>query len=51
MARVFGNFNGMQFEGTYEECMNWILDAELEQEEAYPDADENDLEYYWVEEE
>ena len=50
MARVIGSINGLQFEGTYDECTEWIANAEIEQEETYPDADVYDLEEYWIEE-
>lgn len=50
MARVIGDITGVQFEGTYEECMEWVANAEIEQEETYPDADLCDLENYYIEE-
>jgi hypothetical protein len=50
MARVIGDINGVQFEGTYDECVEWVANAEAEQEEYYPDADVYDLEFYTIEE-
>lgn len=50
MARVVGDQTGVQFEGTPEECERWIANAEIEQQETYPDADVCDLEYFTIEE-
>ena len=50
MARVIGDITGVQFEGTIRECEEWISNAEIEQQETYPDADPNDFEFYTIEE-
>lgn len=49
MARVFSNLNGIVFTGTREECNEWIVKAEQEAALNYPNADEDDLEYYTLE--
>lgn len=50
MARVIGDINGVVFEGEYLECTTWIANAEQEQMRYYSGADENDLEFYYIEE-
>ena len=50
MAKVIGNLGGVQFEGTYNECADWIWNVEQEQKDMYPEADYCDLEFYWIEE-
>jgi len=41
---------GIFFEGTYEECLDYIADCEEEERGLYDDVDENDLITYTIEE-